>query len=82
MVGLASAFALVALLAAGVVVHYRHKTIAAVADAKPLQEGEEREVSMARDSTNCGDGDAGWQVDEANQRRIVSIVLCLVIQGP
>ena len=51
MVGLASAFALVALLAAGVVVHYRHKTIAAVADAKPLQEGEEREVSMARDST-------------------------------
>ena len=51
LVGLASASALVALLAANAAVHYRRKAIAAVANAKPLQEGEGREESVARDST-------------------------------
>ena len=31
--------------------HYRRKAIAAVADAKPQQEGEEHEENVARDST-------------------------------
>jgi hypothetical protein len=48
---LGSACALVALLAASAAVHYRRKAIAAVADAKPQQEGEEREENVARDST-------------------------------
>jgi hypothetical protein len=51
LVGLASVSALVTLLAASAAVHYRRKAIAAVADAKPLQEGEEREENVARDST-------------------------------
>ena len=51
LVGLASVSALVALLAASAAVHYRRKAIAAAADAKPLQEGEEREENVARDST-------------------------------
>jgi lysylphosphatidylglycerol synthetase-like protein (DUF2156 family) len=51
LVGLVAALALIALLAAGAAVHYRRKAMAAVADAKPLQEGEEREENVARDST-------------------------------
>jgi heme/copper-type cytochrome/quinol oxidase subunit 2 len=41
---------IVALLAAAAAVHYRRKAVQ-VADATPQQEGEEREESVARDST-------------------------------
>jgi hypothetical protein len=50
LVGAVAASALVALLAAGAAVHYQRKAVA-VADAKPQQEGEEREEGVARDST-------------------------------
>ncbi len=48
LVGLVAALALIALFTTAAAVHYRRE---AVVDAKPLQEGEEREQNVARDST-------------------------------